>query len=113
MIVSGGNIFSLLIFMAAGVFVGTVISLLYIFVKLTKYNFIVVFFVDFLCAVLGCFIFYVTCIRYFYASVNFYFIVCFVIGIVFDLIFIKNLIANPVKYVYNKIIRTKKFKKDV
>ena len=112
MLAGGGTIFSLIIFMAAGIFAGAIASVLYLFVKLTNNNFAVVFGADFLSAILGCLIFYVICVKYFYASITLYFIACFAFGIIFEFIFIKNLVANPLKYVYNKLMKKKNKRKE-
>ena len=103
MITTGGVFGSLIIFVAAGIFAGLVCNVIYMTVKLTKNNFIVVFTVDFIATMMCGAILYLICFKYFYADINFYFIVCFLCGIIFELIFIKNLVANPVKVVYNKI----------
>ena len=107
---SGGTLFCLVIFMAAGIFAGTVFSVLYLFVKITKNNFIVIFAVDFFATIFAGLVFNIISFKYFYASITFYFIVCFVAGIVFESVFIKNLVANPLKNVYNKIRKRKQSK---
>lgn len=112
MFLGGGAVSSLIIFMAAGIFVGFVINTLYIFVHLTKNNIVVIFAIDLLSSLLCGLIFFSIALKYFYATINFYFILCFISGIVFEYIFIKNLVANPVKYVYNKLKEKKSHKKE-
>ena len=107
MLESGGVFSSLIIFMAAGIFAGLVINCFSMLVKLTRSNFIVVFAVDFLSVAISGLIFYIISMKYYYSSLNLYFIICFLTGIIFECIFIKNLVANPIKYVYNKIKKKK------
>ena len=100
---SGDTFSALVIFMVAGVFVGVIFNTLYLFVKLTKNNVIVILASDFLGTVLAGLTFYVISFKYFYGGLNFYFFICFFAGILFEIIFIKKLFANSVKDVYNKI----------
>ena len=111
MILTGGTFSCLIIFMAAGIFAGFVYNIIYLPARLTKNNVIVVFVSDFIGTLLCGAIFYVMSLKYFYGEINIYFIVCFMSGIVFELIFIKNLVANPIKVVYNKIRNSHKFNK--
>ncbi len=113
MLASGGAFYSLILFLAAGIFAGILTTILYLIVKLTRYNFFVVFIVDFLSVLFSSLIFYVICLKYYYASIKLYFAVCFLIGIIFQKIFIENLIAKPVKNIYNKIIKLTKQRKDI
>ena len=113
MLTGGGVFSSLIIFMATGIFAGVVVNLLHVVVKITKNNFIVIFISDFLCVAISYFIFYMVCLKYYFADIKLYYLACFLMGITFENIFIKNLVANPLNYVYNVFKRKNKIKKEL
>ena len=95
------NIF--IVFLFAGLIVGFIYNFLGLIKIATKRNFLVENIVDFLCAVMGGFVFIYCVFRFQEGYFSLFEVVGFAIGIVFARIIVKNLFTSLIKWVYNKV----------
>lgn len=100
----------LILFTVAGLIEGVIYDFLGIFKSITKKNIIVVTVADFLSALVGGAILIYCIFKFEFGNFAFFEIIGFIVGIVFEQIFVKNLFASPIKYVYNKL-NSRKLKK--
>lgn len=99
---------SMLLFVLAGFMAGTIYDVFSIFKFLTKGNLVASIVADLASCLLAGFIFIVCIFKFEFGIFAFFEVLSFVIGATFEQIFVKNLIASPIKWVYNKL----KIKKD-
>jgi len=110
MIGTGATFHAIIVFVVAGLITGIIYDILSIFKFITKRNILVVNVVDLLVCIAGFSIFIYCLFKFEYGEIAFFELVSFAFGIIFEQIFIKNLFASPIKFVYNKIT-SRKWKK--
>lgn len=96
--------FSVMILLVFGGFIAGIIYDVFSIIKfIAKGNLIAVIFKDIAVCLLSGFIFIHCIFAFNYGVFAFFEVLSFVVGISFEQIFVKNLIASPIKLVYNKI----------
>ena len=110
MLVSTGTIHALVIFLCAGAIAGLIYDSLFIFKVITKQNILVVNILDFLFCLVGGLLLIYCIFRFEWGNFALFEVICFVCGVVFEQIIVKNLFTIPFKWVYNKfnLIKVKK-----
>ena len=107
MLASSATFFALIIFMVMGIFAGIFFNFSSFVAFLAKKNVIVTFVCDLFACLFACLLFLLAIFKFENGAFAVFEVVSFLIGIAFELIFVKNLIASGFNFVYNKI----KFKK--
>ena len=102
---------AILIFFAVGIVDGLIYNIIGIVKQFTKNNFIVNFVADLVSCLIGGLIFYLCVYKFELGFFDSFEIVCFIFGITFEQIFVKNSFAKAKKLVYNKVKSRKESKK--
>ena len=110
MVESSVSIGAILIFVAVGIVDGLIYNIIGLVKHFTKNNFIINFVADLCSCLIGGLIFILCVYKFELGLFDAFEIVCFVFGVTFEQIFIKNSVAKPVKLVYNKL-KSRKNKK--
>ena len=103
MIETGATFGAMLLFVVAGLCAGIIKDILGIFNLIAKKQLLVKIISDFIFGLLAGIIFIYCIFEFELGEFAFFEVLSFVIGIVFEQIFIKNMFAIPLKWVYNKI----------
>lgn len=99
----GGTLASLVVFIIAGILSGVVYDIFKIIKTATKNYLLVTIISDIFFCLISTAVFIYCIFKYEFGSFALFEIVVYVIGNIFEQIFIKNLFAKPIKCVYNKI----------
>lgn len=102
---------AILIFFAVGIVDGLIYNVIGLVKQFTKNNFIVNFVADLVSCLIGGLIFYLCVYKFEFGLFDAFEIVCFIFGITFEQIFVKNSFAKAKKLVYNKVKSRKESKK--
>lgn len=100
---STAGIGAMILFVLAGFIAGVIYDVFSIFKLLAKGNLVASIVADIATCLLAGFIFIFCIFRFEFGVFAFFEVLSFVIGATFEQIFVKNLIASPIKWVYNKV----------